>query len=145
MRKPTPSDIPFIKDSWLRSFERSWHVKRVPPATYRYNHGRLVDRLLVRSTTLVACDPADPWVVWGWICGEWDSGVLCAHYTYVKEGLRGYRVATKLYESLCEGRTPDAVVYTHDSKAALPFSKGLEEQGVLDVPVLYNPYLMYEE
>lgn len=144
VRKPTGQDLPFIKDSWLRSFERSYHVKRITPPVYRYHHSKIADKLLARSQVLVATDPADPWIVWGWMAGEWDGNVLCLHYAYVKELARGCGVATKLYEALTEKHKPDAVCYTHDSPASSSFLKGLEKQGVLDVPVLYNPYLMYE-
>jgi hypothetical protein len=143
VRKPTGTDVSFIKDSWLRSFERSYHVKRIAPPVYRYHHSKIADKLLGRAETLIGCDPADPWIVWGWITGEWDGNTLCLHYAYVKELARGMRVASKLFETLVGDREPEALVYTHDSPCTKGFLAGLEAQGLIQCPTLYNPYLMY--
>lgn len=144
VRPPTVSDLALIKDSWLESYRHAYHVKGVSAQTYRHCHRRVVERLLSRSAVLIACDTKDPWIVWGWCCYQWDGSVLLWHYSYTKDGFRGFDVATQLFAQAVGSRCPSAVLYSHDTKAARRFAKGLETAGVLTVPYLYNPYIMHE-
>lgn len=139
-------DIPFLTDSWLKSFQGSYHVKKLPAWLYRQQHHKIVTQLLARSLVLVACDEAAPNVIWGWTCAEMINDTLVVHYTYVKEAFRGFGIASKLIAELLAHETPEALVYTHDTKSANSFLDGLRGNGTLNpgLPTAYNFYLLYD-
>lgn len=145
IRNATPQDGGFIADSWLRSYSSAYHVKKVPAEVYWRRHRDVIADLVSRSVVRVACDPADPWTIWGWVCGEVQGGTIVLHYVYVKDVFRGYDIGTILVRELTGGRSVDNLLWTHDTKQTSWFLKGLVDAGVLheDTETIYNPYLMY--
>lgn len=147
------ADGPFIQDSWLRSYQHAHGVKKVEPWLYYRRHGELIERLLLRNTVLVACDPQQQQVIWGWVCAEiFDDSALCIHYAYTKELFRGQRIASHLVRMMldaeeAQGRPIKALVWTHDTKASDKWVAGMKANGTLpeDMPTLYNPYLLHDE
>lgn len=145
MRRATPEDGRFVADSWLRSYKGAYHVKRVPAEVYWKQHRAVIAHAVDRSDVWIACDPHDPWTIWGWICAERDGSALVVHYVYVKDAFRGFRVGSHLVKALCDEAPTTHVFYTADTKGARHFLRGLEEFGALPerVEPVYNPYLMY--
>jgi hypothetical protein len=151
MRRASTADGRFIADSWLRSYQPSRRCKGIPSDIYWANHRRVVSGLLDRADTWVACDPTDPWTIWGWICGAWEGQALVLHYVYVKDAFRGVpglALGTRLIQQyLTPGKDltdPDSsvLVWTHETGAVPPLLAHLTHKGILheEVPAFYNPY-----
>lgn len=144
LRPATAEDGKFIASSWLNSFQSAYHVKRMSSETYYSNHRGLITSLVDRGVVTVACDPQDPWTIWGWGCHEYRGSVLVAHYVYVKNAFRSLGVGSTLFSSFLRADT-DSVLWTHDTKVSRSFLKGLRESETLPASVSaeYNPYVMY--
>ena len=103
-RPMEPGDRHFIMSSWLRGHNKAgdWPHRLGTPRCnldrgelgcgccrfthrrYWKEHGQVVERLLHRSTVVVACNPADPHQVLGYVVFE--PGML--HWIFVKEVFR---------------------------------------------------------
>lgn len=152
VRGPVRTDAGFLLDSWLRSYQHSWSVKRIEPSLYYRYQQKLAEELLTRSTVLVACDELAPDVIWGWICAEVINDALVVHYCYTKEIFRARGVASALVKQIldaeaAQGWAPRALCWTHDTKVADKFVAGMRGNGTIDpsLPSFYNPYLLREE
>jgi hypothetical protein len=66
------------------SFEGTPAVQGADREHYRGEMIRMVDRVLDRATVRVACDPADPDTIVGWVA--FTDGVL--HWGFIKEAFR---------------------------------------------------------
>lgn len=98
VRPATFDDVPFVMDSWLRSFGkgRTWVFRGVDGARFYDNHRKIVEELVARSFVLVACLAEVPDALLGWACAEKD----CLHYMYVKNKYRRKGVATEMLKSV---------------------------------------------
>jgi hypothetical protein len=154
LRSITPRDVALITHSWLSNYRKSWHVKGVSNDVYYGWHHRVLEELLPRATTIVACDPSDLDTVYGWVCAEVIDDLLVIHYVYVKslvkalEGpggkRKGWGVGSMLIKELvkynpnCRG-----IIYTHETAAGRDFMRRLWEKGDLPHEPLYHPYYLY--
>ncbi len=94
-RLPEPADKNFILSSWLKSYRPSCPV--VSDETFFREQKSLILRLLEDTNVLLACDPVDPGVIWGYLVASSDGqGFGVAHYVYVKHSLRRFGIARAL-------------------------------------------------
>jgi GNAT superfamily N-acetyltransferase len=98
-RMATPSDDALIYRSWLKSYAKADAVSWVPRDVYLREYHRVVKELILRSKTLVACDPLAPDVIWGFIVFEEKSHSLVLHYLYVKQVNRRAGIGRRLVET----------------------------------------------
>lgn len=79
-----PSEVGFVYKSWLGSYKN--YAGETPHNIYRKLYQGYLDRIIKRPgcSVLVACDPNDSEVLWGFIVFEKHHPVV--HYIYVKEG-----------------------------------------------------------
>ena len=82
---PTNGDLPFVLDTWRKSYRQSRLVRDVPNRLYSAIHSKQALNTVNASTTLVCKAPGTD-VIISWICGE--PGVL--HYAYTKHAYRRY-------------------------------------------------------
>ena len=97
LRPATEADLPFIVSTWLESYIRSPATRRIPKQLFLGGHRRVVDRLVAKRGVIVAHDPGDETVLYGWICWEWVPDAI--HYLYVKETRRNQGVAHALIKA----------------------------------------------
>ena len=164
LRPVTQADIPFITNAWLKNGRKMYLVKGVPDKVYYKQHHKLLEQLLPRGLTIIACDPADPSSLYGFLnCEVWDN-TLILHYVYVKSHLKcerprsrkvmgkyveesgkaGYGIGQKMLEKVLEYEDHlQAIVYTHETAAGREFLERLYEKGVLPHRATYNPYLLF--
>ena len=109
-------DRPFTIKTWLRSYEgsaphsrecRGQYLTEVNPqlgAQVRdsyYNLGNdLVDAVLSRTTTIIACHRTEPDVIVGFITGEVAHGALVVHYIFSMKRYRNMGIARDLLGQL---------------------------------------------
>lgn len=96
-RPARDSDMPFIADSWRRSFEGSPAVHGANREHYRGELNRAIQSLTGRkgTTTTVACDREDDDVLLGFACFTGTE----LHYVYVRADFRQMGIARGLTEA----------------------------------------------
>lgn len=99
VRPADDGDRAFIYATWMRSARGTTPLRELPDKLYhhdRVGYRRCVEGYLERGTTLVACDAAEPDVVYAWACAE--GGVL--HGVYTRYPFRRRGLATRLLDDL---------------------------------------------
>lgn len=132
VRGPGEEDLPFIFNSWLKSFRDSPQVQGVPNTLYYAEQHALIGQLLKDSYVLIACNPDDPGQIYGYAVGcakpEPDHSVL--HWVYVKHPFRNFGIAKALVHDVCGDRP---LYYTHRVKNS--------DRIAGDRSATFNPYL----
>ena len=92
LRPLNDGDVSFVFSSFLKSCREAPAFQEIPNHIYFAKmHERMEATLDGPQTfTIVACDPSEPDVVFGYIVGELVRDDLVIHYTYVKHALRGF-------------------------------------------------------
>lgn len=109
VRQAGPADVPFIIDTWARSY-RNALAKLAGVEDLDEFPGRagqaMTDGLYLRIRTtvqrvpvLVAVAPEDPAAVLGYVVAEVTTSGPCVHYVYVAHPVRRLGVATGLLEA----------------------------------------------
>ena len=96
-RDATPADEGVVFHAWLVAHRKhgDW-PPRLSSRRYFDEHKLVIAEILARprTRTIVACDPARPELVYGFVCAE--RGVL--HWLYVKESMQGNGLGRALLE-----------------------------------------------
>ena len=138
IRKALPEDISFIYSSWLKSFRYGATAnKLVRTDIFFTNYREVLDSILARSLTLVACLPDSPEVILGYMVYEEDI----IHYCFIKHSFRRLGIASRLLEQT--GLKDSEFKVTHRTNElskildSLILVKGLKLE--------YNPFLLYNK
>lgn len=84
------ADVPLVMSSWLRSWKKGAHTRRMAQASYfEYARGT-VEKLLARSDVRVrvAVDEHDDNAILGWLCWSMAGTLPVVHYCYTKQAHR---------------------------------------------------------
>lgn len=135
IRKAIDVDVPFIFNSWLRSYKESYFAKGIAGSIYYTEHHKLIEQLLKSCTVYIACDNSDSSSIFGYICAEEIDGIFVTHFIYVKETYRKLGVATMLVKHF--GVTPGekASIYTHKTKIGHSIAEKKH--------FIYSPYVAF--
>lgn len=134
IRRANDEDIPFIFNSWLKSYKASGPIsKGVVAAIYYENHHKLIQKIAMRATVYVACDKNDPTNIYGFMAGEYIEGILVIHYVYIKHSFRRLGIAKELFNSFNHD-TSSASCYTHFTRAIERIAERYN--------MVYHPYLI---
>ena len=68
----------------------------IPPSLSLYYHDIILKKILTNCSLLVACDPEDTDVIWGYVAFDQVDPVL--HFVYVKGAFRRMGIGTRLME-----------------------------------------------
>lgn len=98
-------DLPFVADSWRRSYEDAPSAKAPSLAEYIRTQRRVIETCLASSDTTIAHWPGDPDHILGWVSHR--PGVV--HYVFVKQVYRRRGLGRALLEHAA-GR--DGTVWT---------------------------------
>lgn len=93
LREPTADDLGYLFSSWLKSARGEGAHRHMANDVYFGAMKPRVTEALRRGRIVVACNPDDPWAIYGWICFE--PSVI--HYVYVKYTFRHLGVARRLF------------------------------------------------
>lgn len=126
IRSAQSGDIPFIYSTMLKSLQTDSIMGKLTTASIFYKEYRhVIDDILFDSTTLVACDPANPEVVYGYLIYQRPNII---HYAFTKQAFRRLHVQTRL---LNVASLSNPVTITHKTKS-INFAQ-----------LRYNPFLLY--
>ncbi len=133
LRDATEADVGFIFNSWLKSFRSSNFCKYVDNSIYFQGHHTVVEKLLKRSTTKIACDPAKPEEIYGYITYETIDGIFCLHYAYVKHTFRNLGIFKSLLAA--SGFTSDSAgIHSHSTNVCANWGAKFK--------LIYHPYVL---
>ncbi len=125
-RAHVDADLPFVFDSWIRSFEQSensgpYSRKLVVDAI----RGTIKALLDDGAQITVACFEEDPNVLAGFVCFETRYEFPVVHYVYCKDGAREAGLGSALVEQACQGHADQAryTFRTGAAKSLLPRGK----------------------
>lgn len=127
-------DESFIYNSWLKSFRDSDSVKHITNTVFYKRHHALIEKLMTKSSVLLAVNPEDPSQIMGYVCFDVIDDVLLLHYVYVKQTYRSLNVATSLLKAVNPNFGKTGFVFTQMSKTG----KSLYTRYL----GVYDPYLI---
>jgi hypothetical protein len=130
IRLAEASDLPLVYNSWKRSYRTSKRTLHIASKDYYPGHQRIIERVLARATTLVACGPLEPDQLYGWLCFEAPQTI---HYCFVKSTYRRMGIAGQLAkEAGIKADKPVTITHWHETCDTLR----------RHVELSYNPYLL---
>lgn len=100
LRSPEADDIAFICNSFLKSYRSASSVSGVPNTLYYPAMHAIVTHLLTKSNVVIACDPSESTVIFGYAIGEVVKDDLILHWVYTKHALRNFGIAKALETEL---------------------------------------------
>lgn len=101
VRKRIPSDIPFIFDSWMKSWRISKWAGCVPNHLFFESQRVLIEDLIARGAWILVAHPSGQLdTIIGWACAEQKDEKCVLHYLYYKDAFRGLGVADLLLAAL---------------------------------------------
>lgn len=111
LRPVKAEDVSFLYNSFLKSYRDAPAVAGMPNTLfYKKLHG--VAESIFRdpnSFTIIACDPAEPDVVFGYLFGEKIGEDLVIHWAYSKHAFRGFGLGKAMEEEFL--KIPHRAVY----------------------------------
>jgi GNAT superfamily N-acetyltransferase len=102
-RQAEDADMGFVRTTWVHHNRGRGFASGVSPREYGPGQRELVAKLLDRYGASVACDPEDPYVLYGWVC----SGGDALHYVYVKPEFRGAGIGRAMLDFVGMGGVGD--------------------------------------
>lgn len=128
LRPAKEEDLPFVFQTWLRSFRQEM-PKRCPSEIFYREHQKLLNRILEGSKTIVACSPNDSDQIFGYVTFE-ETSPATVHFTYVKKLFSKLGIGTALLLDASKGSK--TIHYTHHTPAV----------NHLKFELIHNPYLL---
>lgn len=125
-------DIACVFNTWCNHIRRSPPFDRMDPEEFRRHKRTVLEALVARDETIVACHEDHEDQIFGYLCGYPERNVV--HFVFVKEWARRRAIATALLKSMFPWFGKRKIYYTHQTKA----SKYLEPKWMMQ----YNPYLV---
>lgn len=133
IRKANEEDIPFIFNSWLKSYRNSKFAKSITSTIYFTEHHKIIQSIVTKNEVLIACNNEDPSQVYGYCCAGFTEGFFTLHYIYVKHSFRGLGIA-KVLMSKFNHDTSTASIYTHHTRVADKLAPKYN--------MIYHPYIV---
>lgn len=131
-----PEDLPFVADSWVKSYRSRVVYTGVMNTLYSIGHNKLINVLKRFCKVVVACDQARPSYIIGWACARVNKqGVFELHYVYVKDTYRQMGVATAILKHLGY-REGSVIMCSHWNRLARDIFSTRDY-------IEYNPYLIH--
>ena len=119
-RVAVESDHSFIYNSWLRSFRNSPYARCIPNEEYYEKQGKLITHLLSTGVTLLAVDPEDTNIIWGYV----NYTLPTINYVYTKFVFRKLGVAKNLVGAAVDltGRVEVSHITHHINESRIIFN-----------------------
>lgn len=136
LRLANDEDVPFIFNSWLKSYRTSNFSRSITNTVYFAEHHKLLERILKTNKVVIACRDDDPSQICGWACAGITDNIFTLHYIYVKHPFRGFGVGKALLNAF-EHDPSTASIFTHCTKTA--------ERLAAKYNMIYHPYILIND
>ncbi len=135
LRETTAQDIPFIFNSWLKSFRSNEDSTRMSNSVYFGHFKPLVERLLEQASIVIACNPDDGAQIYGYAVFDQseDVNIFVLHYLYVKYPFRNLGIAHGILSQVYLKLSEEPFLCTFAGRVF----DALKEQYL----ITYNPFL----
>lgn len=128
------SDVNFIYSTFLKSLKHDSILGRsVSGAIFFEEYQKIADHILGDSKTIVACDPSDPLIMYGYLI--YSPGII--HFAFTKQAFWRRGIATSLYESADRDAGPFHFM-THKTRMA---TEALWPK----LKLTFNPFKLYQQ
>lgn len=119
VRRATPKDMPFVLQSWTRSYAREVDPGPLYPRAIADAVHASVTCLLARPGVelAIATNPSNEWFIFGYVCFERTATGPVLHWVYVKDLYRGMDIGSDLV-AYARGDSPGPLRYTYKTRAA---------------------------
>jgi hypothetical protein len=136
-------DKSFIIDSWAYTFGERFPYRYADKRDIRSQAIAIINHLLTKSDCLVACDPEDDNILFGWICWQEGNRHSTLHMVYCKKPFRTMGLATDLIKEAIPNFGKLETVITM-LPAPLPGSNTHLEETLEKYHLIYDPFLIFE-
>lgn len=133
IREASEGDVSFLFSSWLKSFRKGTMCYGVDDTIYFNEQHKLVERLLLSSKVLLACEPEDPANIYGYLVYEKIDNIMVIHYAYVKHTFRCMGVFNALFAASGQDKNLGGA-HTHTTSLASRLA--------LKYNLIYHPYIL---
>lgn len=116
IRNVHPKDVPFVTNSWLKSFRGSGEAHRIKNTFYFSDGHKVLEEIIPQSVVVVLCDRVDPNQILGYLCYTMYDTCMVLHYVYLKAPFRKMGLASQLIRWAVQSEKPPVVFYTHLTK-----------------------------
>lgn len=134
VRDANKDDLPFILDTWMKTYRTSDYARRVEGGLYFEGQQRRVYRLLGRCDARVIVDPEEPTSILGYIVHELRDDELVVHWAYVRPAFRKFGLLRLL---IATAPRHVALTYSHQTDKARQVGRALK--------AAFNPYAIEEQ
>lgn len=130
IRDANEADVPFIFNSWLKSYRNASLCRSITnPVYFAFQH-QLIEALLKHNYVKVVCTAADSNQLLGYIVYGEQEGIKIVHYAYIKHAFRNMGMCRMMLQS---AGIVNGGFYTHETPSG---ARAAERMGLV-----YNPYL----
>lgn len=114
-RKANEYDVPFIFNSWLKSYRNSHLGSKINSTIFNTEHHKIIEKLLKHSQTIIAHPSDDSSQIMGYICASYIESNLVIHYIYIKHNFRSLGIGKMLLAAFHNNKDMP-ILYTHHTK-----------------------------
>lgn len=107
LRKSSGDDINFVAASWKQSFRKEY-PKLTKDEFFEVINPK-VDKILDRSEIIIACDPEEPRVIYGYCVFKVVDSIPVIHFAYVKQSLRRFGLLKGMLKQIQDNSSPTLV------------------------------------
>lgn len=131
IRQSSEEDIPFIYNSWLKSYRKA-HMNYLIPSDYYYSfYQKEIQRLMNNSQTLIVHAESDPTHIYGFLTYKLSPiGIQIAHYSYIKQPYRNMGLFGSLLKAAFPNLLKEEILATAMTKS-VNYTK---------YKMIFNPY-----
>lgn len=135
LRLATEADLPFIFNSWLRSYRNSYQAKQIEANIYYAEQHKILEVLLEKYDTIIACSPEDSTQIYGFINAGYTDNFFTLNYIYVKHTFRKMGVG-KMLLNVFDHDLQYVGIYTHITGSATKLDRKYN--------MIYHPYIAFK-
>lgn len=139
IRALAPTDMPFVFNSFLKSYRDSPTTSGIPNGLYYAAQHLIIERCVAdpAAVALAAVSTAESDQIYGYALGARHDNAAVLHWSYTKHPFRGFGIAKTLMAAIV-GEKPDIAVYfTHRMRNIGQLLKNKQSY-------IYNPYLLMD-
>jgi hypothetical protein len=118
----------------LKSFRNANANKGIENTIYYSEHHKIIEKLLKRCDSVVACDVNDPANIYGFLVYERIQGILVLHYGYTKLPFRMLGVLRQMLESTGHDFVKGTALYSHQT--------GIGYRLSFKYNLVFHPYML---
>lgn len=102
LRDPKSEDVPFVFNSWLKSFRDGPAMSNMANDTFYKGTHACIENVAKSPAckVVVACDPNDPNMIFGYGVAELVGTDLVLHWIYVKHPFRAFGLGRAIEDEL---------------------------------------------